>query len=96
MSVTRGAHKHGGHGMACSVRERALVWCTGTISCVPMISPFDTALAGTNFGSEPPPIGGRSPGARIGPVLPCRVRVRVCSSKAGLCVDVHFRKSPSV
>ena len=48
--------------------ERALTWLTGAVACAPIVYPCNTALAGTNFGSEPTPIKGRLSGTRAGPV----------------------------
>jgi hypothetical protein len=53
--------------------ERALTWLTGAVACAPIVSPCNTALAGTNFGSEPTLIKGRPSARGPGQDLCCHV-----------------------
>ena len=68
---------HGGG--ACGARFSMFA---GTASCDPMAPPLNTALAGTNFGSDPTPIEGRPSGLGHASVVTCRVCVRVCVAHA--------------
>ena len=67
------------HGGTCGARFSMFA---ETASCDPMAPPLNTALAGTNFGSDPTPIEGRPSGLGHASVVTCRVCVRVCVAHA--------------